>query len=138
MEKTIKQIADELGIDKQKIYRFIKQNNIKEVHRETHQKNAPKHYDEIAQNIIKQAFCEEKVHQESTSEAHQKHINDALYDALLLQLEVLKNELEVKNKQIAELSKALDQQQQLNAHALKTNELLVENVEEKHWWKFWK
>ena len=32
MAKTIKQIADELGLNKQKIYRYIKSNHINEVH----------------------------------------------------------------------------------------------------------
>lgn len=32
--KTIKQISDELGVDKQKVYRYIKKNHIKEVHQE--------------------------------------------------------------------------------------------------------
>ena len=32
MEKTIRQIADELGVSKQRVYRFIKQNCINEAH----------------------------------------------------------------------------------------------------------
>ena len=32
MPKTIKQIADELGVSKQRVYRFIKQNCINEAH----------------------------------------------------------------------------------------------------------
>ena len=35
MAKTIKEIADELGVDKQKVYRFIKKNHINEAHHET-------------------------------------------------------------------------------------------------------
>lgn len=56
MEKTIKQISDEIGVDKQKVYRYIKKNHINE----SHQENGVMYYDQNAQNIIKKALCIEK------------------------------------------------------------------------------
>ena len=44
MDKSIKQIADELKIDKQKIYRFVVKNDVIEAH----QKSNVKYYDEKA------------------------------------------------------------------------------------------
>lgn len=116
MAKTIKQIADEIGLDKQKVYRFIKKNHINEVH----QKNGVMYYDEAVESLIKSHFSKITI----SSEAHQTTSNDAVIDVLMKQSEILKNELEIKNKQIDELNKRLeenqrllDQQQQLQAIA---------------------
>ena len=46
--KTIREIANELGVDKQKVYRFIKQNHINEAHHEALQRSGVKYYDEAA------------------------------------------------------------------------------------------
>ena len=124
MSKTIKQIADELGVEKQKVYRFIQKNHIKEVHHEalheTHRKNGVKYYDDVGEMLIKQGFLEES----ASDEVHQNHIkitsNEAVFETLLKQIDVLheqiKNrdeEIKVKNQQIEQLHKLLDQEQQL-------------------------
>ena len=158
--KTIKQISDELGVDKQKVYRYIKKNHIKEVHQEciseALQKNGTKYYDEVGESLIKQGFSDNTASDEVQQEVHHNHINDAVIDTLLMQIEVLKNELDVKNEQIKEKDKqlsdtlkALDQAQQLHAIAENKVKLLEEQQEEKksvepehpeqkHWWNFWK
>lgn len=126
MNKTLKQIADELGIDKQKVYRYVKKNHIKEAVQDAQ----VKWYDETAQEHIKSGIKKSKPHQRATSEP--------LYDALLKQLEI-------KDKQIEALQKALDQEQQL--HALSKQKILaLEKKEEdpqsepaqqkRHWWNF--
>lgn len=90
MDKSVKEIADELGIDKQKVYRFIKKNHINEVHHEAHQKNGVLMYDEAAQTLIFSAFgC--------IKEPHQNHINDTVNEAVI---SMLQKELEIKNGQI--------------------------------------
>lgn len=103
MTKTIKQIADELKIDKQKVYRYIKKNHINEAH----QKNGVMYYDDAAEMLIKQAFIQNitsnEAHQEVHQEVHQNHINEAVIDVLLKQSEMLQKELEIKNKQIISL-----------------------------------
>lgn len=145
--KTLKQLADELGVDKQKLYRFVKKNHINEVHQEAHQSTSVMQYDEAAQKLIKQAFSQKEVHQE----VHQNHINDAVVDVLLKQSELLKKELEIKNKQIEDLSerlaesqRLLNQQQQLQAMAEQKMKLLEQGEEsplqeeKKSKWRFWK
>ncbi len=103
MAKTIKQIADELGLNKQKIYRYIKSNHINE----SHQKSGMMYYDDVAESIIKKAFFKNSV----SDEAHQNHINEAVndvvIDVLLKQSETLQKELEIKNKQIEDLNNRL-------------------------------
>lgn len=139
--KTIKQIADELGIDKQRVYRYIKKNHINEAH----QKNGVMYYDEVVESDIKQAFSQNEPHQASAS-------NDTVIDVLVKQSEMLQKELEIKNKQIEELNerlaenqKLLDQAQQLHAMTEQKMRLLEqkeekteeeeEEVHKKPWWK---
>lgn len=107
MNKTLKQIADELGVDKQKIYRFVKKHGIEAVHQESaSEAHQAKQYDEAAQTLIKQAFSQNEPHQESTSEVHQNHISETVIDALLKQLDE-------KDKQIDQLQQLLNQEQKL-------------------------
>lgn len=159
--KTIKQIADELGVDKQKVYRYIKKNHIKEVNQERFtdvlQKNGAKYYDEVAEALIKQGFSDNTASDDVHQEVHQNYINDAVIDTFLKQIEVLKNELDMKNdqikekdKQLSDTLKALNQAQQLHAIAENKVKLLEEKQEEKrvvepapepeqkHWWQIWK
>lgn len=162
--KTIKQIADELGIEKQKVYRYIKKNHIKEAHQEciseALQKNGTKYYDEVAESLIKQGFNDNTASDEVQQEVHHNHIDDTMIDVIMKQIEVLKNELDVKNEQIKEKDKqlsdtlkALDQAQHLQAIAENKVKLLEEKQEEKkvvepapaqeqpekkYWWNFWK
>lgn len=159
--KTIKQIADELGVSKQKVYRFIVRNHItasSEVKRS-------KLYDESAEMLIKQGLLEDELHQKSHHEVHQNHINDTVSEAVI---ELLRKELEQKNEQLqekdrqirekdrqisemqAQLSmnqKLIDQEQQLHMVAEKKFMLLEQQheheevdmkiKEDKKWWKFW-
>ena len=108
--KTIREIANELGVDKQKVYRFIKQNHINEAHHEALQRSGVKYYDEAAETIIKQGFSDEtassEAHHEAHHEAHQNRINEAVFDAVI---EMLQKELEIKNEQIRELNERLSE-----------------------------
>lgn len=153
MSKTIKQIADELGVEKQKVYRFIQKNHIKEVHHETHQKNGVKYYDDVAEMMIKQGFSEESTSDEVHHEALQKHIkstsNEAVLETLLKQIDVLREEIKIKNEQlkskddqIEQLHKILDQEQQLRMVSeqkiLQIEKINPEQKEiKKKWWQFW-
>lgn len=81
--KTIREIANELGVDKQKVYRFIKQNHINEAHHEALQRSGVKYYDEAAETLIKQGFLDETASSEAHHEAHQNRINEAVLMRLL-------------------------------------------------------
>ena len=155
MNKTIKQMADELGIDKQKVYRYIKKNHIDEVHREVHHKKSVKYYNEAVQKQIKLAFLENEVHQEhikTTSKPHQKHIDEAVVDVLKEQLktmqknlDVLHEELKEKNKHIKELTTVIDKH--ADSVHVDRQKLLAETIvdgqqkfieDKKRRWMFWK
>ena len=104
--KTTKQIADELGVSKQQVYRYIKKHCIKE----SRQENGTMYYDETAETLIIQGFSEKT---EST-EAEQKHTNDTALDAVI---KMLQKELEAKDRQIEELQAALKREQELHTSA---------------------
>lgn len=158
--KTVKQIADELGVSKQKVYRFIVRNHITA----SSEVKQSKLYDEAAEISIKQGFLEEKLYQKSHHEVHQNHINDTVSEAVI---ELLRKELEQKNEQLqekdrqirekdrqisemqAQLSmnqKLIDQEQQLHMVTERKLQLIEQQqdheeqdtVEEKKWWRFWK
>lgn len=123
MDKTLKQIADELKIDKQKVYRYVKKNHIKEAY----QKQSVMYYDDTVQELIKTAFVEKECINEAHQEAHQNHINDTVNEALLKQIEVLQNQLTEKDKQISKLHEIIDHEQQLNAR----NQQMIEDLKNK-------
>ena len=50
--KTLKQIADEIGIDKQKVYRFVVKNHITA----SSEVKQSKLYDDVAERLIKSHF----------------------------------------------------------------------------------
>ena len=52
---------------------------------------------------------------EAHSEVHHEAVNEALNEAVLKQLDILNEQLKTKDKQIENLQKLLDQEQQLNA-----------------------
>jgi carboxypeptidase C (cathepsin A) len=91
----MKQIADELGVDKQRVYRFIKKYHINEAHRDA----GVMWYDDVAVALIYGHFKEITV----SSEVHQITSNDVVVDTVVL---MLKNELDIKNKQIEDLTLA--------------------------------
>jgi len=102
--KTIKQIADELGLDKQRVYRYIKQNHIKNCISEAHQKSGVMYYDNTVETRIKSHFLNFDYITDVHHEVHQTASNDAVADTVIL---MLQRELEIKNEQIRELNARL-------------------------------
>lgn len=99
--KTVKEIADELGVDKQRVYRIIKRNRINEVV----QDGQVKRYDEVVQNLVKSELLHIEPHHNRINEPHQNRINDAVSEAVVA---LLKNELEAKNELIKAQQKTID------------------------------
>lgn len=137
MSKTIKQIADELGLPKQRVYRYIKNNRINEAH----QKNGVMYYDDAVINLVKSKLSKKTTSSEAHHDAHQNRINEAHHDAVYdtvtnieksatlkktasndahqnhindAVIELLKNELENKNEQINNLQSELNKEREHN------------------------
>lgn len=95
--KTTKQIADELNVSKQKVYRYIKRHNIEPARQE----NGVMYFDDASEYLIKQGFeAHRSTSQNTSSETRQSVSSDALLD-------LLQNELQAKDKQIEELNARL-------------------------------
>lgn len=119
--RTIKQMADELGISKQTAYRWIKRNHISEVY----QDGKTMQYDDAVFSRMKSAFSQES----ATSEAHQNtsnHINDTTDDTML---KWYQDQIAAKDKQIEELHQLLNQSHQIQGALLAENTKLHALVE---------
>ena len=95
---TIKELADQLGMPKQRVYRYVK-NHIDDVHREA----GVMHLDDAQVKQVSSALMPACQSDEAHHEAH----HDALHDATVGALEDLRNQLKTKDAQIAELTEAL-------------------------------
>lgn len=136
--KTLKQIADELEIDKQKVYRYVKKADIPHIRKEN-----TMYFNDVAESLIKSEFTHKDTHQKSTSRSTSKSDNDTVIDALLKQLESKDLLIKELNERLAESHKLIDQQQQLNANAEKKIQALEEKAmmiedkqnKKKPWWR---
>jgi len=97
--KTIKQIADEIGIEKQRVYRHIKKYHINEAH----QKEGVMYYDDVVERLVKQHFS----NNDHINEAHQSTSKTTSSDTVDALVDMLQNELHIKNQQIKELNTRL-------------------------------
>lgn len=131
MAKTIKQIADEIGVSKTAVRKKIENLGL----RSSLQKNGNQFViDEKQEKIIKSVFSKGKTETESEIK---KETESETVSALV---SMLKKELEAKNEQISNLQKLLDQEQQLR---MVTEQKLLqieekkneEIVKKKRWWQ---
>ena len=126
-----KQIADKLNLPKQKVYRCIKLNHIKEAHTEIVKGNTVLMYDKQAIEQIESILQGgASTSSEAHSEVHHEAVNEALNEAVLKQLDILNEQLKAKDKQIENLQKLLDQEQHLNAMNHEKILLLESKLEE--------
>lgn len=145
--KTIKQIADELGVSKTAVRKKIENLGLRSSLRKNGNQFA---IDEWQETLIKQVFSEKTQTENANQTQTENHINDAVSKAVM---ELLRQELEQKNeqlkekdRQIAQLQKLIDQEQQLHMVTERKFQLLEQQqeqeksdiVEDKKWWQFWK
>ena len=119
--KTTKQIADMLGIDKQKVYRYIKKHKIKEAH----QDGSTLYYDGIAESRINRFFSDITTSNEAhqcTSKSHQSTSSDTVINEVIA---MLKEELTAKNKLI-------DEQQQTIKELSETIKIQAQSISAAH------
>lgn len=139
--KTISEIANELGIPRQKVYRYIKKENISNTsndesainHDESNDKRVM-YFDDIAVSSIKKHF---QAHNASKAINHDELNNksminhdtskDILIDVLKTELEFRNKEIENKNKEISTLMNQMENMQ----HLLRQEQNTVKLLEEK-------
>lgn len=111
------EMADMAGVDKTKVWRYIRDNSIHE-----RSKNGKALlYSERDKNIIIKGVSQNDVHNAN------ERVNDdsELVNSLRVQVELLKNEVSQKNKEIDNFQLLLSQQQQLNLSTNWQNEKLI-------------
>lgn len=129
--KTMKEIADILGVSKSTLFRFLKANPF----HETFKKRNTNMYDEMTTKAIIESFKQEKSEERFISLRN----DEMLIESLKEQISLLKKHDEEQKEQINKLHALLDQQQQLLLYEQQKNtKLLEENIENKRWWQWWK
>lgn len=131
--KTIKQIADELGVSKTAVRKKIENLGLRSGLRKNGNQFA---IDKNQEKLIKSAFSENEseTQTQTKSQTETQTVSDLVC--------VLQRELDAKNEQITHLQKLLDQEQQLRM-VTEQKLLQIEDKQEqeeqpKKRWKFWK
>ena len=143
MEMTIKELADELGVSKDKIkYRvgklpsnyLVKKNGVTYLKSE----GIKAIREQVVGNSLGNSLG--NFLEDYPPFTHY----DKMIELLEKELDVLRKQLEEKDKQLDQLHKSLDQSQQLQAMAeqrvklLEQKEEIEEEPKKKHWWNFGK
>ncbi|MGX6967300.1 helix-turn-helix domain-containing protein [Vagococcus teuberi] len=142
---SVTEIAEKLKVSKMMVYRFINTNEIKHSAKD----GRTFLYDMNTFQTIKEGLKDKLIISsdnndeiiENKNEDKSNHIKDNN-----VIIEIMKSEIEIKNKQIDELTEmnkslnvTLQQQQQLLLYEQQKNtKLLEENVNSKKWWQWWK
>ena len=135
MGKTIKQIADELGVSKTSVRKKIDNLGL----RSSLQSNGNRFLiDEKQEGLIKAAFRGNKSQTKSETKTQTES------ETVSSLISILQEELARKDAQIENLQKLLDQEQQLHMHTkqqlqlLEQKEDIIEEPEptKKKWWQF--
>lgn len=159
MSKTIKKIADELGVSKQAVYKRFKGRLYTAVAPYTHTDAGILYIEEQGETFIKQDFAGNTASDGAHTDTHTGSHTDTVVDAVI---EMLKKELDEKNEQLRNLEKELaverqhgreqadkiaalaDQAQRLQLAQMKPVELIgvgdpteTEPAQKKKW-QFWK
>lgn len=107
--KTIKQIADEIGVSKQTVYKRVKGKLNEQLLQYVHTVDGTVYIEEQGETLIKCDFSDKGVSIGVHTGVHTNTHLDTLVDTLKNDNEILKNELNVKNKQIEELNNRLSE-----------------------------
>ena len=121
--RTMKQIAEAIGVDKQRVYRFVKKHKISETSKSD---DGSLLYDEAAETRIIRGITENSEAHRSTSEAHRSASDEAGSDTVVNELIImLKDELSSKNKLI-------DEQQQTIKELNETIKIQAQSINAVH------
>lgn len=114
MLKTVSELADKLAINKLRIYRYIKKENINA----TRTEKGVQYFNEVAQNDIIKHFQPTK--QDTNSNAN---VSSDTADIIKMKNEIISrqdSEIERLYKQVESLQRTVDQQQQLELESIRT------------------
>lgn len=128
--KTLKQIADEIGVDKQKVYRFVVKNGVTA----SSEVKQSKLYGEAAERLIKSYFHHITTSNERCGEPYKKSGQEQLLEQLIKELQIKNEQIREKDRQIENLQISLRSTAEALASAqesVKVAQLLQANTEQK-------
>lgn len=130
MPKTIKQIAEEIGVSKQAVRDEIAKQGLQSSLRKNGNQFA---IDEELEKLIKSAFDGRTIAKLNAktlqSKTQSKTQSEKTVDVLLKQSEMLQNELEIKNKQIEELNAELAKEREYSRKQSEKLALLADQAQ---------
>ena len=138
MSKTIKQLADELCVSKQAVFKKIKSEPLStSLQQFVSTVNGTVYISVDGEELIKQTFSQNErqqvtINQSSTIDSKLMAALTDTIQVLKQQLELLNTQLQEKDRQIEQLQKLLDQQQQL--HLVEQTKLLPILEEKQSLW----
>lgn len=162
MSKTIKQIADEIGVSKQAVQKRLSREPLcTSIQPYISTVGGVKYIEVVGENLVKSAFDKNNRQPNAENLSIDKKSNDVIIDVLKTQietqkiaLETLQAQLEVKDKQIEQLRAELaterqhsreqsdklsviaDQAQKLQLAQMSTSDMIEDKKEPKrHWWQ---
>ena len=106
---SLKQISDDIGVNKMKVYRFVKANHITERYTSAQ----TKYYDETVRNLIIKEFSNKSTDTPFSKNERSENSEIKLIELLNKQIEQQLKELEHKNDQLVNKDKQLDKMQEL-------------------------
>ncbi|MDF7683830.1 DUF536 domain-containing protein [Lactobacillus sp. ESL0679] len=125
---TAKQVFESMNISRSRLYQIIGQ--LDNAHKPSKDNKGKYIFDKQAVDNIKQYYAQTR----QDKDAKETVYSDV--DSMHRLVNSLNKQLEIKDQQIAELHKLLDQQQQLNLATSEQNKKLLEQpVAKKHWWQ---
>ena len=148
--KTIKQIADEIGVSKQAIFYRIKRPPLSNTLQSFISKlDGVLMVDFNGETLIKQAFSDDTVKTFGDKEPSKENgtFDGEVIRILQESINALHRQLEVKDKQIEELTAAvreqaesinLDRKNELAGTIIDGQKLIGNGQQKKAWWQFWK
>lgn len=127
MPKTIRELADELGVSKQAINQRI--SSIKDF-RSKYTHKVKNHLEIDDQGVKILANFDKQKRQDQQANRQERQAENDKQDKRDINInDVLLKQLDVKDQQISKLQKALDQQQQLQLAALAENRQLKDHIQ---------
>lgn len=124
---SIKEIANQLNTSKQRVYRCIKMNHIKETLIDTVKGNSVLKYDKQAIEQITE-ILKDKI--TTSEEVHHDKVNDTVNDILLKQLDIKDKQIEELQKTISELQKILADKEQIHKELMSNMQKLLSQEQE--------
>ena len=130
MDKTIKELADEIGVSKQALYKRIKREPLlTQLQTYVHTKGQTTYIDVYGQRLIITAFKEDHRVQEPSTYSDNHIQSDTV--GMQSMIDLLSKQLEEKDQQILKLSDRLEEQSKSNENQLEKKDSQISELNQR-------